>query len=731
MFSFLVGLQILTVLGCFGFVILMTRQRESVLSKLMLCIGFLGVIQNAGYLLELLSRDVGEAMIAVRVEFMGGAFITTFLFVFTAKYCGYRLSPKLEALMFCLDGLVLLCIWGYRYTPVYYSRVSFVTEGLFPHLILEKGPLHYLFLVQMIFHMVGSFVLTVQANRRVGKGKKNVNLMALGVCSIFPLLGFICNELQWIEGYDAVPACEGIGILAFGIVVIFYHIFDITITAHEDIIKSMDEAVLIVDADGGFLEANDKAKEIFQSLSRFKRGEQVCKENLKEVFAVNTYFEHISCNHIFEVHANKIWNNRVLVGYSIVFVDMTQSRKQLEQMKILKANAENANHAKSEFLARMSHEIRTPINAVLGMNEMVLRESTEEDVRKYSMDIKTSAHALLGIINDILDFSKIESGKMEIVPAEYEFNSMLNDLYNIFSLRAQEKGLRFDVSVDSSLPSKLYGDDIRIRQVLVNLMTNAVKYTRKGTVSFEVTGERDGADVILHYMVRDTGIGIRQEDIPKLFSAFERIDEEKNRNIEGTGLGMNISLQLLRLMQTELHVESVYGEGTRFFFALRQGVVDAEPIGSFQERARKAAKEHNYHASFTSPEGELLLVDDNRVNRRVFCGLLKQTQIKITDVGSGRECLDHIRQKKYDIIFLDHMMPEMDGMETMQCMREMEDNLCKETPVIMLTANAIMGAKEQYLAAGFDDFLAKPIDQTKLERLVMHWMPQEKIHSNT
>lgn len=731
MFSFLVGLQILTVLGCFGFVILMTRQRESALSKLMLCIGFLGAIQNAGYLLELLSRNIGEAMTAVRVEFMGGAFITTFLFVFTAKYCGYRLCARLEAFMFCLDGLVLLCIWGYRYTPIYYSRVSFVTDGLFPHLILEKGPLYYVFLTQMMFQMVGSFFLTVQANRRVGSGKKNVNLIALGACSIFPILGFVCNELPWIEGYDAVPACEGLGILAFGIVVVFYHIFDITITAHEDIIKSMDEAVLIVNVDGGFLEANDKAKELFQGLAGFKMGEQVCKENLREIFAANTYFEHTSGNHIFEVHANKIWNNRVLVGYSIVFVDMTQSRRQLEQMKILKAHAEEANRAKSEFLARMSHEIRTPINAVLGMNEMVLRESTEEDVKKYSMDIKTSAQALLGIINDILDFSKIESGKMEIVPAEYEFNSMLNDLYNIFSLRAQEKGLRFDVSVDPSLPSKLYGDDLRIRQVLVNLLTNAVKYTGKGTVSFEVTGEREGADVILRYTVRDTGIGIRQEDIPKLFSAFERIDEEKNRNIEGTGLGMNISLQLLKLMNTDLHVESVYGEGTRFFFSLRQGVVDVEPVGDFQERARKAAREHSYHAGFTSPEGEILLVDDNRVNRRVFCGLLKQTQVKITDVGSGRECLDHIRQKHYDLIFLDHMMPEMDGMETIQKMKEMGDNLCQNTPVIMLTANAIVGAKEQYLEAGFDDFLAKPIDQTKLERLVMHWMPQEKIHSNT
>lgn len=731
MFSFLVGFQILMVLGCFGFVVIMTRQRENMLSKLMLCVGFFGVIQNAGYLLEMLSGNIAEAMTAVRVEFMGGAFMSTFLFIFVARYCGYCIPARLEALMFGLDGLVLLCIWGYRYTPIYYARVSFVTEGLFPHLILEKGPLHYIFLIHMFIHMTGCFVMTMLTNRRLHNGKRNINLIALGICSIVPIPGFLCGMFQWIEGYDAVPACEALSIIAFGIVVIFFHIFDITITAHEEIIKYMDEAVLIVDVDSGFVEANDKARELFQGLSRYKKGEQVCRENLKDIFASNNYFEYVTCNHTFEVHANKIWNNRMLVGYSIVFVDMTQSKRQLEQMQMLKANAEKANQAKSEFLARVSHEIRTPINAVIGMNEMVLRESSEEDVKKYSMDIKTSAHALLGIINDILDFSKIESGKMEIVPTEYELNSMLNDLFNMFSLRAHEKGLHFEVNIDPGLASKLYGDDIRIRQVLINLLTNAVKYTRKGTVTFEVTGERDGEDEILHFTVRDTGIGIKQEDIPKLFSAFERLDEEKNRDVEGTGLGMNISLQLLKLMNTDLHVESVYGEGSRFFFALRQRIVDAEPIGNFKERAKRAAREHSYHASFTSPEGEILLVDDNRVNRRVFCGLLKQTKVQITDVGSGRECLDHIRQKHYDLIFLDHMMPEMDGLETMQHMKEMEDNLCKDTPVIMLTANAIMGAKEQYLSMGFDDFLAKPIDQTKLERLMMHWMPQNKIHSNT
>lgn len=731
MFKGLVVFQILIVLGCFCFVIIMTRQRESTLSKLMLCIGILGAVQNAGYLLELLSEDIGAAMVAVRMEFLGAAFISTFLFIFVAAYCRYSVPGKLLAAMFLLDGLVLLSIWGYQYTPLYYAGVSFVREGVFPHLVFVRGPLYYVFQLKMMLQLSGCFFFTIQANRRARKDRSNINILALGICSAFPLLGFTHNYLNLIDGYDAIPCSEALGILSFGIVIIFYHIFDITVLAHEEIIRTMDEAVLIVDADGGFIEANAMAKEQFRALSDYRNGDRVCQENLEEVFADGDYFSYSDGNHDYEIHANKIWNNKVLAGYAMVFVDITQSRKQLAQMETLKANAEQANHAKSEFLARMSHEIRTPINAVLGMNEMVLRESTEEDVKKYSMDIKSSAQALLGIINDILDFSKIESGKMEIVPVEYEFNSMLNDLYNIFSLRAKEKGLVFDMVVDPTLPSRLYGDDLRIRQVLINLLTNAVKYTRKGTVTFQISGGRDGEDVVLHFMVRDTGIGIKKEDISRLFSAFERIDEEKNRDIEGTGLGMNISLQLLKLMGTDLQVESVYGEGTRFFFALRQRVASAEPIGSFQEKARKAAREHTYHVSFTAPEGEILLVDDNRVNRRVFCGLLKQTQVHITDVGSGRECLAHIRQKRYDLIFLDHMMPEMDGMETMRHMREMADNLCKDTPVIMLTANAIMGAKEQYLAAGFDDFLAKPIDQAKLERLTMHWMPQEKIHSNT
>lgn len=730
MFSFLVIYQIFMVLGCIFFVILMMRQRESGLSKLMLCIGFLGAIQNAGYLLELVSQDIGEAMVAVRMEYLGGAFITTFLFVFVVRYCGYTVPRKLEALMFGLDGFALLCIWCYKHTNMYYKTVTFVMDGVVPHLVLERGPFYYIFLIQLIIQLVGCFLITIHANRRSQKGRLKLNVLTLGICCIFPIVGLVFSLSRVIDGFDVVPGFEALGILGFGIVIIFYHVFDLSISAHEEVIKSMDEAVLILDADGGFIEANDKAEELFHILSSYKKGDSVSEESLKDVFADKNNFEYTNGNHSFEVHVNKIWNKRILAGYALVFMDVTENKLQLQQMQTLKANAEHANRAKSEFLARMSHEIRTPINAVLGMNEMVLRESKEPEIKKYSMDIRSSAQTLLGIINDILDFSKIESGKLEIIPAEYELNSMLNDLFNMFSLRTQEKGLKFDVVVDPNLPSKLYGDDIRIRQVLSNFLSNAVKYTDKGTVTFTLSGRKEEDSVILHFMVSDTGIGIKQENMSKLFLAFERFDEMKNRYIEGTGLGMNISAQILKLMGADLKVESIYGKGSSFSFDLRQRIIVEEPIGSFQERARKAAEEHVYHTSFTAQEGEILLVDDNRVNRKVFCGLLKQTKVQIKDVGSGKECLEEVRKKHYDVIFLDHMMPEMDGMETMNRMKQMQDNLSADTPVVMLTANAIMGARENYLAAGFDDFLAKPIEQDKLDKIMLQWMPPEKIQSN-
>ncbi|MDE6942574.1 MAG: response regulator, partial [Lachnospiraceae bacterium] len=407
------------------------------------------------------------------------------------------------------------------------------------------------------------------------------------------------------------------------------------------------------------------------------------------------------------------------------------TEQQNAQLALAKKDADDARHealaaneAKGRFLANMSHEIRTPINAVLGMDEMILRETKEQQVKEYAMDIYTAGQTLLSLINDILDFSKIESGKMEIVPIAYDLSSMIHDLVNMAAQRAAHKDLCLEVTVDPQIPSRLYGDDVRIRQVLTNILTNAVKYTHEGTVWLRVQCRGDGGTVMLLFEVEDTGIGIRQEDLPKLYTEFERIEEDRNRSIEGTGLGMSITLQLLSLMGSRLQVESEYGKGSKFYFELEQKIVDSTPIGNFESRIRQIAEDYDYRSKFCAPDAKILVVDDNAANRKVFRHLLKETLVQVTDVESGMECLELVQKNRYDLIFLDHMMPDMDGVETLHRIKELPGCPCRDTPIIVLTANAVSGAKENYLSEGFDDFLSKPIVPDKLENMIISRLPE-------
>ncbi len=391
--------------------------------------------------------------------------------------------------------------------------------------------------------------------------------------------------------------------------------------------------------------------------------------------------------------------------------------------------AEAANKSKSQFLSNMSHEIRTPINAILGMNEMILREAIAPNIIEYAENIRTAGNTLLGIVNDILDFSKIEAGKMEIIPVEYSLSSLLNDLVNMIQKRAENKGLTFYINADENLPSELFGDEIRIKQIVTNILTNAVKYTEKGSVTLTVSFTKIAENKIkIFFSVNDTGIGIKPEDIKKLYSAFERIEEKRNRTIEGTGLGMNITQRLLAMMGSELNVESVYGKGSNFSFEIEQKVVNWHELGNFEENFRHALSQHKkYREKFTAPNAKILIVDDTVMNLTVVKGLLKQTKIKIDTADSGYECLSIVTKNKYDIIFLDHRMPGIDGIETLHRMQEMHNNLNQDTPVISLTANAISGARKQYIDAGFQDYLTKPIDSAKLEEMIIEYLPPEKV----
>lgn len=415
---------------------------------------------------------------------------------------------------------------------------------------------------------------------------------------------------------------------------------------------------------------------------------------------------------------------RILQRYHAMTYDAIEKAYQEEAIaKQERDEADRANEAKSSFLANMSHEIRTPINAVIGMNEMILRESSESAIRQYAYDARSSANTLLGIINDILDFSKIESGKMEIIPVEYELKHVVTELVNMIEKRAADKGLELQVEVYPELPSKLYGDDVRIKQIVTNLLTNAVKYTERGRVTLTFSGHIVQDRLQLYVCVEDTGIGIKQEDLDKLFSAFERIEEKRNRNIEGTGLGMSITTLLLNMMGSSLEVSSEYGKGSSFSFVLEQQVVDNTPIGEMTKKEESTS--YQYKEAFTAPDARLLVVDDNVMNCKVFKALLKKTKVQVTECYSGAECLQLTEEYKYDMIFLDHMMPELDGVETFRLLRSDSASLNLDTPVVVLTANAMSGAKEQYMADGFDAFLAKPIVPDELEQMLIDMLPKE------
>ena len=412
--------------------------------------------------------------------------------------------------------------------------------------------------------------------------------------------------------------------------------------------------------------------------------------------------------------------NSLITEQNYRLLDALRKEKRSQQ------EAEAANMAKSSFLANMSHEIRTPINAILGMNEMILREEKDPAIRGYAGNIQASGNSLLSIVSDVLDISKIESGKLEIIPVDYEVNSLISDCCNLAAGRAKAKELELLVECADNVPMKLCGDETHIRQIIVNLLTNAVKYTEKGTVKLIVSGRFTDGGFVLKVDVSDTGIGIAEENLPQLFTQFQRFDLQRNRNIEGTGLGLSIVKRLCDLMSGTITARSVLGSGSTFTVELPQKVVDSTPCGGVNLNY-SAGAEHEYHHSFEAPEAKILAVDDLPVNLLVIANLLKETRIKIDTAGSGRECLDKCSQQKYDLILMDHMMPEMDGVLTFEKLHGDKSSPNFDTPVIMLTANALAGMREQYMDVGFADYVSKPVRGAKLEEAIRRNLPESLI----
>lgn len=562
--------------------------------------------------------------------------------------------------------------------------------------------------------------------------------LLISECGLF--LGVLLDTFCPMFGLGAFPGSslgQALCVMMLFPVILFTNRSHISFSNLAQYIYYATEApILVIDSSGCPRIANDSAYSFFNKTSG-----QLSEMHILDIFDIKNRLlpqdrdtSRLECSCILNQSFCSLHFSRIsdmygdLLGFIIVITDLTDKQNMIRQLEAERNRANQANEAKSSFLAKMSHEIRTPINAILGMDEMILRESSSDSLTKYALDIKSAGKSLLSIINDILDFSKIESGRMELIEDTYSVGGMIHDLVNVLSVKAEDKGLSLDIRLAPDTPSRLYGDEVRIRQIITNILNNAIKYTNKGTVTLDVHWEsKDEEHTTLVICVRDTGIGIRKEDMSRLFHAFQRVDPHKTHTIEGTGLGLSIVQKFVELMHGTIEVSSEYGKGSCFTIRLPQKIMDASPVGSLSDfDALPADNLHNVKQR-TAPTARVLIVDDNRVNIAVLKGLLKRTKVQVDAVQSGADCLEKVRTNMYQIIYLDHMMPEMDGIETLKHLREMEDNASKNAVTIALTANAIVGAKEEYLSLGFDDYLSKPIESEQLETMLFSYLPEEMI----
>ena len=436
-----------------------------------------------------------------------------------------------------------------------------------------------------------------------------------------------------------------------------------------------------------------------------------------------------------------IFGYGLLVFGSSMLVWIVRNRNELSRMRaeadyVLmqrdKAAAQEASEQKSRFLSHMSHEIRTPLNAILGLNELIMHETEKSSIKKYTADIQSAGRTLLALINDILDFSKIETGKMDIVASDYSLSALLNDIVVMIQERIDREGLTLRLDIDGALPDLLYGDEVRIKQVILNLLTNAVKYTKEGWVELCVKGQRvsdclDEENIELDIRVSDSGVGIKKEDLSRLFVEFERLDRLKNRTVEGTGLGLSITSRLVRLMEGRITVESEYGKGSSFRVQIPQKVVSEEPVGDYRKRfellgSQESEEMQESLESMRFPGKKVFVVDDNEMNLEVIASILEMLDIEVARAGDGQEAIAHLDKEAYDLILTDDMMPEVTGTELMQYLHRNEESVSHSTPIVVLTANAIAGAREEYMKKGFDDFMTKPIDVDVLQKILMKYL---------
>lgn len=724
-----------TIIAICGISYFMREKNAGALRYYMLVMGFFGALWSGGYGIMGFTEtgEVAAVFRAVGLVGVAGFMMTEALMVaymvelpkwlFRAYAMIFGIFAVVDLYFFIPDQHIFVRLNG---RMCYYSTNSF------------GRMVHNIFLAFVAVTMIAMAILWVHKE----KPKRQVYYVRAAIlANIAILFSIIPDTILPMLGKPSFPSSAYGMFLTYMITWFWatrFNAFSITVgNLSQYIYESANTAILIFDEYFRLVLANPYGQELLgikkienQKLMQLFQGTDAESGRIKDgilrdnkgVAELVSVHGAISCSLNFSL-ARDFHDDPYCI---VCFVyDLTKEKNMLEEVV-------RANEAKSQFLANMSHEIRTPINGILGMDSVLLKECHDENLREYAKNIQSAGQSLLSIINDILDISKIESGKMEILTIRYQLFSVLNDCYNLTKIKLQNKPVSFIMQINEKLPSWLYGDEVRIRQIINNFLSNAVKYTKEGNITFELDfEEKTDEQILLVITVRDTGIGIKEEDLGKLFESFTRIEEKRNRNIEGTGLGLNLTKNLVNLMGGEVFAESTYGKGSCFTAKIPQKIADAKPMGDFGKRYQQyLSTSDDDKLSFLAPDAKILVVDDVTMNIKVVEGLLKATKIQIDTAVSGSECLECVKTTPYQIIFLDHMMPEMDGLETLEHMKNLADNPNAQTPVIMLTANAIVGAKEEYMEAGFTDYLTKPIRETELLEMILKYLPKELVCEN-
>ena len=725
MFDLMIAVHILSIFMVLSSLIVMFRGEATYGQKLLSYFMISELVHSSGYLLELFSKTIEEAMIAVKFEYLGSSVVAIFYMMFIRHYCGCKERRLFERIILLLALVGVIMVWTSPAHTLFYKSIGFEIVDFNYRLVLEYGPFFYLHcLIAIVIPWLVVAWTLFDTVRREKEKKKRKNLYMIIGGSFIAFFVFVIYTLGFFNSYDPTPVTMATMLSVMTIFVWNRKDYNLTKAAANNVLQALNDGVITIDEYFKVISYNETAEKVFPDISMYRTIGEISEFPL-QVLVEEDKNEFIVEGRNYEGHISRLRDvDGDVRGYTILFTDVTDIVEHIKSINLMREKAEAANHAKSQFLANMSHEIRTPMNAIVGLSELIIEESRGRKMYDYACDIKSAALNLLGIINDILDLSKVEAGKMELVNDDYYVQILVQDTVNMIKIAAAQKGLKVNVDLAKDMPYQLNGDVGRIRQVLINLLNNAIKFTRQGSVSMRVSGLFvDDENYQMHFEIQDTGIGIKEEDMEHIYESFQQLDMNINRKVEGTGLGLAITRNLVQLMGGDIQVESEYGKGTTFRVVMMQKVVTKETIKD-NPITREALKKADMRM-FESEGFRVLVVDDNIINRKVVVRMMEEYKFDIHEADSGKKAIELAGENKYDMILMDHMMPEMDGIEATGIIRT-ESQLNHDTTVIALTANAIAGAKDMYMANGFQDFLAKPFERVQLHELLGKWIPSNK-----